>query len=176
MIKSSKMLTPDLMVRAKDAMRRQGQASESSGDKGQGMVGQAFEGMLVRHMVRSLRKTVPNSGLFSQNSSQGIYDHFIENALVEQLSEGGGLGVAQLVGNETRVDRHSGAPLTTTALNNEPGKRAVGRQGDNMGHESVLRTGTLASNLPPQDDVWLDSPEAELQLRELLRIGKPSTK
>ena len=175
MSKSVSMLPPELMARARTALKQQANASPD-GAEGQKMVGEAFESMLVRHMVRSLRKTVPKSSLFQQNSSQGIYDHFVENALVEQLSRGGGLGVAQLVGSGPRADRHAGAPLAASSIPQNTGKRDPGGQGATMGHESVLRTGPLASNLPPQDDPWLDSPEAELQLRELLRLGKPSTK
>ena len=56
-----------------------------------------FEALLVREVVKSMRKTVPDSGLFSSETGQAMSDYLIENALSECLAKGRGLGIDKLL-------------------------------------------------------------------------------
>ena len=71
---------------AADALKRSPGGAES-----------AFESMLLKKMVSSMRKTVPESGLWSGVTGQQMYDHFIEQALSDHLSDHGGIGIAHLM-------------------------------------------------------------------------------
>ena len=61
---------------AADALKRSPGGAES-----------AFESMLLKKMVSSMRKTVPESGLWSGVTGQQMYDHFIEQALSDHLHQ-----------------------------------------------------------------------------------------
>ena len=60
-------------------------------------VNKDFEVLLLRELVKSMRKTVPNSGLFSSETGQAMSDYLIENALSECLAKGRGLGIDKLL-------------------------------------------------------------------------------
>ena len=172
MIDNAAMLPPELLDRARTALRGKQAAGEN---QDQQMIGRAFEAMLVRHMVRAMQATVPKGTMFPQNSSSGIHAHFIENALVEQMARGGGVGVAEALSDAGKPTRHA-HPSTSRLLPQNIRKRDSWSPGATMGHDSVRRTGPLAAQLPPQDDSWIDSPQAELHLRDLLKHGNDPRK
>jgi Rod binding domain-containing protein len=60
-------------------------------------VNKDFEVLLLRELVKSMRKTVPNSGLFSSETGQAMSDYLVENALSECLAKGRGLGIDKLL-------------------------------------------------------------------------------
>jgi len=173
MIDKTTSLPPELLNRVRSSLQDKTQGGEQETDKQ--VVGRAFEAMLVRHMVRAMQKTVPESSLFAQNSSSGIYEHFIEDALVEQMARGGGVGIADTLSN-AGTPRRDAAPSTISPLPQDIRKRASWSTGATMGPDSVHRTGPLAARLPPQDDSWIDSPQAELHLRDLLKHGNDPRK
>ena len=175
MINKNTTLPPELLNRARASLKDKAQTDGQQGPSDQEAVGRAFEAMLVRHMVRSMQKTVPESSLLGQNSSSGIYQHFIEDALVEQMARGGGVGIADTLSN-AGTPRRDAAPSTISPLPQDIRKRASWTTGATMGPDSVQRTGPLAARLPPQDDAWIDSPQAELHLRELLKHGNDPRK
>jgi Rod binding domain-containing protein len=169
MINKTTTLPPELLNRARASLK-DNVKQDGNGETNEQVVGRAFEAMLVRHMVRAMQKTVPESSLLPQNSSSGIYEHFIEDAMVEQMARGGGVGIAESLSN-AGTPRRDAAPSTTGPLPQDIRKRASWSTGATMGRDSVHRTGPLAAQLPPQDDPWIDSPQAELHLRQLLKHG-----
>ena len=61
-----------------------------------------FEALLVREVVKSMRKTVQKSGLFSAETGQAMGDYLIENALSEALAKGRVLSIdAMLVQSQS---------------------------------------------------------------------------
>ena len=100
---------------AADALKRSPGGAES-----------AFESMLLKKMVSSMRKTVPESGLWSGVTGQQMYDHFIEQALSDHLSDHGGIGSAQLLQSEAS----QGQPAPAEEFSDERlrGPRPEGRR------------------------------------------------
>ncbi|MGB0588308.1 MAG: rod-binding protein [Myxococcota bacterium] len=128
--------------------------------------GEAFESVMLKKMVQSLRATVQESGLWEGVTGGQMYDHFIEQALSDHLAQSGGIGIAQLFEQEagSQIDAPSAArriqaelptssPDTASSLETVP---------------SDDQSRSLAEQLPPQYDSWLNSPVAEQTLRATL--------
>jgi len=133
---------------------------------GHGNPGEAFESVMLRKMVQSLRATVQESGLWQGVTGGQMYDHFIEQALSDHLAQSGGIGIAQLFEQEagSQIDPPSATPpiqaeLPTSEADTPPPIEAV---------PSDDQSRSLAEQLPPQYDSWLNSPAAEQTLRATL--------
>jgi len=82
------------MRRVADGVKAEAQLKDGAQLK---QANQDFEALLVRHLVKAMRKTVPESGLFSSETSRQLNDHLIENALSDSLASGGGIGINKLM-------------------------------------------------------------------------------
>jgi flagellar protein FlgJ len=74
--------------RVADGVKPQAQLKQANQD---------FEALLMRHLVKAMRKTVPDSGLFSSETARQFNDHLIESALSDSLASGGGIGINKLM-------------------------------------------------------------------------------
>ncbi|MBD88758.1 MAG: hypothetical protein CL940_00275 [Deltaproteobacteria bacterium] len=163
-------LPTDLLLRQSTQRLRseRGQMPRSeAATANQAAVGKAFEEMLLREMVKAMQKTLPEGGMMPSGPSKGLYEHMMQQAMVENLSGQGGLGIAAAIErSQTTLKRApSGAPPRQIAVRME-------RSGDSDDRvetrSSTTNTPDLSSDLPPQDDSWIDSPFAESHLRRLL--------
>lgn len=130
-------------------------------------MGEAFEAILLQQLFVSMRQTVPKSGLFAGSSTDGLYDHLIEQAMGEHLARSGGIGVAPLF-DEPPVPNGNEHPGRLFAWREQTERAGDGRLGV---HSATIETAAqrpLADTLPPQDDPWLDQPDAAGKLRTLL--------
>ena len=113
------MFTSGLQFRAQLAMQ---QAAEPASREGSNPVEAArkFEAYLAQIMLREMRKTVPEGGLFSGPAMDTFVDMF-DQAMGERIAEGGRLGLAQQL---TRAMGHEvGAERTFPGLPPIPGGR-----------------------------------------------------
>jgi hypothetical protein len=142
---------------------------------GASSMGEAFEALLLQQLFVSMRQTVPKSGLFAGSSTDGLYDHLIEQAMGDHLAKSGGIGLAALFGEPPAPSTQEVAPRRYAWAGEVSGVVS----GDVSGDGDVAdRAGTcyprrvrprpLADDLPPQDDRWLDQPDAAGRLRALL--------
>jgi Rod binding domain-containing protein len=152
--------------------RRQGAAPKPErGSAEQAAVGRAFEEMLLREMVKAMQKTVPKSGTLPDGPSKGLYEHMMQQALVENLSGQGGLGIADALQRSQNTLRRSGvgvAPTPRVAPHDAQTGRATASNDKVESSISTTDTPDLSSQLPNQDDSWIDSPFAADRLRRLL--------
>ena len=58
---------------------------------------QNFEAIFVNMLIKSMWKTIPESGLLEKNSATNIYEGIIQSALSEEISRSGGLGMAEML-------------------------------------------------------------------------------
>ncbi len=58
---------------------------------------QGFEAIFLNMLIKSMWKTIPESGLFEKNSSTQIYEGIIQTALSDEMARGGGLGMAKML-------------------------------------------------------------------------------
>jgi len=157
-------------VAAKVAQHRIQEADLAQRAGGASSPGEAFEGIMLRKMVQSLRSTVDESGLWSGVTGGQIYDHFIEEALSDYLAKSGGIGIAQLFETQegSQID-----PVTATgmaALEVATGDTTSGAPAPVVSSDDGSRP--LSELMPPQYDSWLNSPVAEQTLRASLEGGK----
>jgi hypothetical protein len=138
---------------------------------GASSMGEAFEALLLQQLFVSMRQTVPKSGLFAGSSTDGLYDHLIEQAMGDHLAKSGGIGLAALFGEPPAPSTHEVAPPRYAWAGDVGGD--VGGDGDARIAREPATLGAsghrpLADDLPPQDDRWLDQPDAAGRLRALL--------
>ena len=152
------------------ARHRVGKAELLERTGGPSNPGEAFESIMLRKMVQSLRATVHESGLWEGVTGGQIYDHFIEQALSDHLAKAGGIGISQL------FDEPEGSPVN-------PAQAVIAANLEVESSEAMVEPSEglptvddgsrpLAEVLPPQYDSWLNSPAAEQTLRASLEGGK----
>ena len=147
--------------------RRGGMPMPKGGSAEQAAVGKAFEEMLLRELVKAMQKTVPKGDTMPDGPSKGLYEHMMQTALVENLSGQGGLGIAEAL-------QRSQNTLRRTAVGAAPAARVRGgasqtrRATASNDKVATSDTADLSTQLPHQDDSWIDSPFADAHLRRLL--------
>ena len=166
---SSQLPTDLLLGRTSQALKsKRGQMPRSeSVTTNEAAVGKAFEEMLLREMVKAMQKTLPEGGLMPSGPSKGLYEHMMQQAMVENLSGQGGLGISEALERaQTTLKRTaSGSPPPQIGVRME---RATESNDRVEPSSSTTNTPDLSRDLPPQDDSWIDSPFAETHLRRLL--------
>ncbi len=153
-------------IRQATALQRAEEAKLQGRAGGPQNPGEAFESVMLKKMVQSLRATVQESGLWQGVTGGQMYDHFIEQALSDHLAQSGGIGIAQLFEEESgsRVEGASAAQALSQELQSSTSNEAA--PGEALMSDDVSRS--LAEQLPPQYDSWINSPAAEQTLRASL--------
>lgn len=166
---STQLPTDLLLGRSAEQLRaKRGQMPRSeAANENQAAVGKAFEDMLLREMVKAMQKTLPEGGLMPSGPSKGLYEHMMQQAMVENLSGQGGLGISEAIErSQTTLKRNaSGAPPRQIEVRMERSSESNDRVET---RSSTTNMPDLSTDLPPQDDSWIDSPFAETHLRRLL--------
>ena len=67
----------------------------------------SFETMFLDLMYRQMRQTVPKSTLFGHDKTDEILESMRDNALVEKMSEAGGIGLAKTLYEQLQREAHS---------------------------------------------------------------------
>ncbi len=58
---------------------------------------QGFEAIFINMLIKSMWKTIPESGLFEKNSATNIYEGIVQSALSGEIARSGGLGMAKML-------------------------------------------------------------------------------
>jgi flagellar protein FlgJ len=56
-----------------------------------------FEQVFLREMMKSMRKTVPDGGLFPQSQQKSFFDDMLDDHLAREMAHSGQLGVAKQI-------------------------------------------------------------------------------
>jgi len=56
-----------------------------------------FEQVFLREMMKSMRKTVPDGGLFPQSQQKSFFDEMLDDHLAHEMAKSGQLGVAKQI-------------------------------------------------------------------------------
>ena len=150
-------------------------------------VGSQFEQVLLHKVVEAMRATVPESGLMSSGSGGQIYDHLIAQAMSQAMSKAGGSGVGHKIhgqlgggGPETGLQETEGALKMDMRMQRQlqpflerPAMGGADAAAPSADHTTPAPPRVdLAETLPPVEDRWLESPQAEQILRDLLGGAK----
>ena len=68
-----------------------------------------FESIFLRHLLNTMRTTVPGGGLYGSGSSGEIYADMMENALAEVMSSRDDLGIAGMIAGRIAKTSQGGA-------------------------------------------------------------------
>ena len=156
------------------ARQRAEEANLSARTDGATDPGEAFEAIMLRKMVKSLRSTVQESGLWQGVTGGQMYDHFIEEALSDYLAKSGGIGIARLF--EEQEGSQLDPVIALDAITAEMETSDTSVEAVDPLPEADNGSRPLAELLPPQYDSWLNSPAAEQTLRASLEPGKLRTR
>jgi Rod binding domain-containing protein len=73
-----------------------------------------FEGLILTQMFQAMRKAIPPSGLFGENTqTRSTYEYLLDQAVVEQaMAAGKGLGLADRLEKTWGQEKKSASPLS----------------------------------------------------------------
>ena len=137
------------------ALQRAEESKLGQGSRGPQNPGEAFESIMLKKMVQSLRSTVQESGLWQGVTGGQMYDHFIEQALSDHLAQAGGIGIAQLFEDE------GGSPVERPSAAGVLGNELQSSTSDTPQHDEGVR-----------DDVYAHWLNGSLQYDSLLNIRR----
>lgn len=60
-------------------------------------VSKDFEAIYINMLLKSMRKTVPDTGLFGNDSASDTYQEMFDEQLAVQMSQGQGFGLADVI-------------------------------------------------------------------------------
>lgn len=63
-----------------------------------------FEAFFLQQMLNSMRDTVIRSDLFGDSREREIYEEMLDEALSEEASEAGGIGLADMIYEEHKIE------------------------------------------------------------------------
>ena len=75
-------------------------------DKAVVKVARQFEGVMLQQMLKSMRDSVEEGGLFSDESTK-TYMGMLDNQLANQIAERGGIGLAKVIERQLSQTRES---------------------------------------------------------------------
>ena len=118
-----------------------------------------FEALLIRKVVSSMRKMVPEGGLGM--SGKQMHDYLVEESLTQALKDGGGMGMKRLFENNVSPQ----APKNRGLVPSIPG---VMHQASQIAESQPESAYSLGDMLPPVNDPWMEGPNAEQELMRLM--------
>jgi Rod binding domain-containing protein len=66
---------------------------------------QEFESLFIAQMMKSMRGTVPQSGLMGSDSGQGIFREMLDQELSRQVAFAGGFGIGDMLYQQLKGNR-----------------------------------------------------------------------
>ena len=91
---------PDLVSRFQQQIDRTRNApinKESAGDDTLDKACRDFEALFLGYMMKEMRKTVPEDGLFSGGRAEEMYTSMLDNETAKSITKHNGLGLAPML-------------------------------------------------------------------------------
>ncbi len=64
-----------------------------------------FESIFIYHMFKTMRKTVPESGLLNKISGKDTYEMMVDQKVAEELAGKGGIGLQKMLFNQIKKNK-----------------------------------------------------------------------
>jgi peptidoglycan hydrolase FlgJ len=77
---------------------------------------QEFERLFLFQMLREMRKTIPKSTLFQEDSQKDFYDEMMDDTMAGQLANSGQFGLAKLMEAQIRQQERPAAVAKSTGF------------------------------------------------------------
>lgn len=65
---------------------------------------QQFEALLLNQMLREMRNTVPESGLFEKSMAEEIFTSMLDEQYADAMARSGGIGLARMIVDQLQND------------------------------------------------------------------------
>jgi|GEM_PF-3194748 Rod binding domain-containing protein len=75
-----------------------------------------MEGLFMRQLFKTMRKTVPKGGIMGGGMSQDIYTEMFDGAMADEMAKGKGVGLAEMLFSQLSAKDRPGAKLAMAAL------------------------------------------------------------
>lgn len=79
-------------------------------------VGRQFESLLLHQLLTTMRRSIPDSGLFGDSSAKDIYEDLFDQHIAETVSQGGQTGIAETIVEELRRQQSQVVPSETASV------------------------------------------------------------
>jgi len=91
-----------------------------------------FESFFLTKLMESMRKTMPTKGLLGKGMANDVYNSFMDQALSEQMSKAGGIGLGKMLANSFGAERAIGNEINAA---NQVTERAVKMVSEGIGSD-----------------------------------------
>jgi flagellar protein FlgJ len=94
----------------------------------------AFEAMFLQELLKEMRKTVPDEGMFPKSPARKQYEEMLDGLLAQKMADSGQLGIAKELQAQAKRQEESMALLTERALQRQAleGLKAGSSSADNL--------------------------------------------
>ncbi len=94
----------------------------------------AFEAMFLQELLKEMRKTVPDEGMFPKSPARKQYEEMLDGVMAQKMADSGQLGIAKHLQAEAKRQEESMALLTERALQRQAleGLKAGSSSADNL--------------------------------------------
>ena len=75
---------------------------------------QEYERLFLYQMLREMRKTVPENGLFGRSSQQEFFEEMFDDYLAGEMAESGQFGIAKMMEAQLEARQKTPGTLATT--------------------------------------------------------------
>lgn len=84
-------------TRLRLAQTRTPAGSESASRQDLESASQQFESLLLNFMIREMRATVPDSGLFAKSMAESVFNAMLDEKYGDLMAAGGGIGLSRMI-------------------------------------------------------------------------------
>ena len=104
---SDKLKEAQKSLSPEKGQKAQTSAEEAAANKKLMDACKGFEAMFLDIMYRQMRQTVPKDTLFGHDNTDDILESMRDTAMVEKMSEAGGIGLAKTLYEQLQREAHS---------------------------------------------------------------------
>ena len=100
---TAQMQAAALTMQNERIQQRLGEARKTAGGDGPAddaelqAASRQFESLLLNSMIREMRSTIPESGLFPNSMAEDIFTSMLDEQYGDLMANGGGIGLARLI-------------------------------------------------------------------------------
>jgi peptidoglycan hydrolase FlgJ len=79
-----------------------------------------FESIFIQHLLKSMRQTIPQSGVFGESSQKNLFQSFFDQELSRNLANQRGLGIGKMLFDQMRKKREESSPFPSKESVSKP--------------------------------------------------------
>ncbi len=79
----------------------------------------SFEAMFLHELLKEMRKTVPDEGMFPKSPAMKHYEEMLDGVMARSMADSGQLGIAKQLQAETKRQEEAAALMTERALHRQ---------------------------------------------------------